>query len=161
PDGRPRKASRDAGHARAHGQLALVRWRTKNGRKIFLANSNWSGLSFGNVHGRMPKRLADLAFEVSNPGLAGVILDDLPQRFVGNIDLPWPNSVCLHLPRHQVTPCNLKLFVRGVASETDNLHTITQRPRYRVKDIRCRDKHDPAEVERHAEIIISEDVVLL
>jgi hypothetical protein len=86
------KAGRNAGHARAHGQLALERPRTENGDKIFLANMNWSGKSFRNKHGSMAQGLADLTFEVSNTSLPGVMPDNLAQRFLSNIDLTGLNS---------------------------------------------------------------------
>jgi hypothetical protein len=122
---------------------------------------NWSGKSFRNTHGSMAQGLADLTFEVSNTSLPGVMPDNLAQGFLSNIDLTGLNPVRCHLPRQKITPGDLELFVRGVTRKINNFHAIAQWSRYCVKNVRCRNEHDSAEIEWHAEIIISEAVVLL
>ena len=62
----------------------------------------------------MAQRFADLTFEVSNTRFAGAMLDDIAKRFLGNLDLPGLNSVCLHPPRHEIAASNLEFFVGGV-----------------------------------------------
>src|SRR5262249_6209138 len=49
----------------------------------------------------------------------------------------------------------------GVAGEADDLHTVAKRPRDRVEEVRGGDEDDVAQVERHAEIVVAEGVVLL
>ena len=51
--------------------------------------------------------------------------------------------------------------IRRVAGERDHLHAVAQRPRDLVEHVRGRDEHDTAQVERHAEIVVAERVVLL
>ena len=63
--------------------------------------------------------------------------------------------------RTQVAPGDLELLVLGVAGEADHLHAVAQRPGDGVEHVGGRDEDHPAEVERHAEVVVAEGVVLL
>ena len=49
----------------------------------------------------------------------------------------------------------------GIAAELDDLHTIAECGLDRVQHVRGRDEHDIRKIERNAEIVIPERVVLL
>ena len=75
----------------------------------------------------------------------------------------WPGfqAVRLHLAAHQIALGDLQLLVGGVAGEADDLHAVAQRPGDGVEHVGGGDEHHAAQVERHAEIIVAERVVLL
>ncbi len=80
---------------------------------------------------------------------------------VGDVDFAFLDAVRFTLPAHEVASRDLQLLVSGVAGEADDLHAVAQRPGDGVEEVCRREKHDAAQVERHAEIIVAEGVVLL
>ena len=78
-----------------------------------------------------------------------------------DLDLPGLEAVRLQLPLHQVAPGDLQLLAVGVAGEADDLHAVAQRPRNGVEHVRRGDEHHAGQVERHAQIVVAERVVLL
>ena len=66
----------------------------------------------------------------------------------------------LELARNQVLLGDLGLLALGVAGEIDDLHPVEQRAGDVLDEIRRRDEEHLAQVERHAEIVIGERVVL-
>ena len=118
-------------------------------------------LPFGDAHGGVAQRLADLALEAAHAGFARVALDDVAQRIVGDLDLARLEPVRLHLPAHQIAMRDLELLVGGVAGEADDLHAVAQRSGNGVEHVGRGDEHHPAQIERHREIIVAERVVLL
>src|SRR5690606_6057219 len=67
----------------------------------------------------------------------------------------------IELPLNEITPCDLQLFVGRVAGKADDLHAVAERAGYRVEHIGGGDEDHPAQIERHAEIIVPERAVLL
>ena len=57
--------------------------------------------------------------------------------------------------------CNLKFFLARIAGQLDDLHTIEQWPRDRIKRIGRRYEQHVGEIERHLDKMVAERVVLL
>ena len=69
-------------------------------------------------------------------------------------------AVRVELARHQVLLRDRELLALGVAGEVDDLHAIEQRARDVLDEVRGRDEHHLGQIERHAEVVIGERVVL-
>src|SRR5882757_7420905 len=87
--------------------------------------------------------------------------DDFAQRLVGNLELIHRQAVRLQLPLQQVTPGDLQLLLFGIPGQFDDLHAIAQRRRNGIEHIGGADEQDLRQVERHAQIIVAERIVLL
>ena len=66
----------------------------------------------------------------------------------------------LELARNQVLLRDLRLLALGVAGELDDFHAVEQRPGNVLDEVRRRDEQHLAQVERNAEVVIGEVVVL-
>src|SRR5271165_3708135 len=113
------------------------------------------------ANGGMPEYLSDFAFESAHAGLARVILNDFPKRFVFEARLLRRQAVRLKLPCHEIAPRDLKLLVFGVTRERDDLHAVAQRSRDRVEHVRRRDEGHAREIVENAKVIIAEGRILL
>ena len=89
------------------------------------------------------------------------MLDDAPEGLIGDPDLARLEAVGVELTRNEIAARDLKLFAGRVAGEGDDFHAVAKRAGDRVEHIRGGDEHDPAEVERHPEVVVAEAVVLL
>src|SRR5207342_385476 len=85
-------------------------------------------LALGDAAGDFAADGADLALEVADPGLAGVLLDDRGQGRVGELDLGGLEAVGRDLARDQVAAGDVALLFDRVAGELDRLHPVQQRP---------------------------------
>src|SRR5262249_19560335 len=85
----------------------------------------------------------------------------LAESLVGDLDLVRADAVGLELPLDQIAPRDLELLLRGVAGEADDLHAVAERAGDRVKKVGGGDEDDTAQIERHAEVVVAERVVLL
>ena len=159
-DRRPGEAGGNARHACAHRSLALELWRAEDGRKIFPRDADGPALSFGKAHGGMAQRLADLTLQAPYARFAGIVLDDIADRFVRDVDLVRLEPVCLHLPSYQIAVGDLELLVGGVAGEADDLHAVAQRAGNSVEHIRRGDEDHPAQVEWNGQVVVAERIVL-
>ncbi len=154
----PRSDARDAG---AHGDFVL---KSRLAEDILQVPSLDVDLFVGRLRDPyrvMPENLANFPFEGAHARLAGVVMDDLPQRVIVNSSLFRGQSVRFQLAGHEITPRDLQLLLRRVAGQRDDLHTVAQRPGDRVEQVRGRDEGDARQIERHAEIIVAEGRILL
>ena len=117
-------------------------------------------LPLGDLAGDLAADGADLALEVADAGLARVLLDDRPQRGVGEAHPGALQAVLGELARDQVALRDVELLVDRVAGELDHLHPVAQRAGDRVEDVRRGDEHHLGEVERQVEVVVAEGVVL-
>src|SRR6476619_4420436 len=72
----PGKPGRHAGHARAHGDLALEAAGAEDGMQIGGIDLHVLHLAFGHAGGDMAADGADLALEIADAGFARVVLND-------------------------------------------------------------------------------------
>src|SRR6185437_1296448 len=133
------EAGRHAGDAGAHRDLVLERRRAQNGLEIAGANRDRTAFAFRDAHRGLTQRPTDLALEIPDAGLAGIVLDDRPDRLVGELDLSGLEAVRLNLPSNEIAPRDLELLARRVAGEADDLHAVAKRARDRVEHIGRRD----------------------
>ena len=88
------------------------------------------------------------------------LLIDRHDRVVGERDVLVAEPRLLELARDQVLLRDLRLLPLGVARELHDLHAVEQRARNVLDEVRRRDEQHLAQVERHAEVVIGEVVVL-
>src|SRR5581483_5828693 len=85
---RPREAGRDAGLRGALGDLARVARRAEELVEIvFVVDPALRRVALGHLHRDAADDARDLTLERTNAGLASVVVDDLFDRFVGDLDL--------------------------------------------------------------------------
>ncbi len=108
----------------------------------------------------LARELAELALELPDAGLPRVARHDLADGVVGQRDLAGREAVLLDLARHEVALRDLELFRLGVSGEVHDLHPVEQRARDVLDEVGGCDEEDLREVERHAEVVIREAVVL-
>ena len=160
-DRRPGKPGRDAGHRGAHGDLALEPALAEDRHELLDADADQAVLAFSQPDRRVAQDLADLSLKIAHARFARIGVDDLAQRRLRDLDLAVLDAVRLHLALDQIARGDLQLLLLGVAGETDDLHAVAQRPGNRVEHVRRGDEHHARQVERHAEIVVAERVVLL
>ena len=117
-------------------------------------------LAGGDLPGDLAGQPSDLPLELPHAGLAGVAGDDLRERLVGDVELVGLHAVLLELARDEVLPGDLLLLALGVAGEIHHFHPVEQRTGNVLDEIGRRDEEHLAQVERHAEIVVHERVVL-
>src|SRR5436305_150331 len=104
--------------------------------------------------------LAERPLELAHTGLAGVAADQLGDRLVADRELLGPQAVLPELPRQQVTAGDGELLALRVARELHHLHAVEERPRDVLDEVRGADEEYLREVERHAQVVVGEGVVL-
>src|SRR5262249_20029116 len=157
---RPGKTGGDAGNAGAHRKLALELGGAQHAGQVLGGDTDRSLLAFGDAHGSLPQRLADLALETAHARLARVVLDDVAHRLVANIGVFRFETIGLKLAAHQIATRYLELFVGRIARERDHLHSIAQRTRHGIEQVGRGNEHDAAEIERHRQVVVAEGAVL-
>ena len=90
----------------------------------------------------------NLAFQLAHAGLAGVIVDDAAQSWVGEFHLLFGQAMLFQLARHQVAFGDLQLFRLRVAGQLDHFEPVAQRRMNRLQPIGCSDEQHPRKVER-------------
>ncbi len=105
-------------------------------------------------------QLADLTLELADAGLAGVPGDHLAQRAVADLDLLGREALLLELARDEVVAGDVELLPLGVARKLHRLHPVQQRAGDVLEEVGGADEEHLAQVERHAEVVIGEAVVL-
>ena len=103
---------------------------------------------------------AQLPFEVSYAGLASVTRDDLADRIVFDRQLILAQAIEFQLAGQQVSLRDLELLVRRVTDEFDLFHAVLEGTGDLVREVRSRDEHHVRQVERYAEVVIHERLVL-
>jgi hypothetical protein len=71
-----------------------------------------------------------------------------------------PSPLSSIWPRDQVLLGDLRLLALGVAGELHDLHAVHQRPRDVLREVRRGDEQALAQIERHAQVVVDERVVL-
>jgi hypothetical protein len=100
------------------------------------------------------------ALELAHAALARVVRRRLITASSVNVDFLSLEPRLLELARDEVLLRDLRLLALGVAGELDDLHAVEQRTRNVLDEVRRRDEQHLAQVERHAEVVIGERVVL-
>ena len=124
------------------------------------ADSHFLRHAVRDLSSHLAAELADLALELANTSLAGVARDDLAQGVVGERQLTATQTVLGQLPGNEIPFGDLELLALGVAREVDRLQSIKQRSGDALQEVRGCDEQHFREVERHAEIVVRERVVL-
>src|SRR6202035_3052804 len=112
--------------AGAHGDFALEAGLAEHGNEVVRGDDDPAGAALGDLHGRVTHRPADFPLQRANAGLAGVALDDQPQRLDLDLGLFRLEAVGLELAADQIAPRDFELFVLGVAGQADDLHAVLQ-----------------------------------
>ena len=164
-DRRPREPSGDAGDRGPLGDFveepALAEVLVEVGRADPDRLVLLVGLAARDEQGHVAGELAELAAELADAGLAGVVGHDLADRDVVEGDGVRPEGVLLQLAREQVALGDLQLLLRGVAVDLDDLEPVAQRRRH-LREVVGRDhEHHLGHVEGQLEVMIGEGVVLL
>ena len=108
----------------------------------------------------LARDLAELALEVADARLAGVVGDHLHDRGVVDGDLVGLEAGLLDLALEQVVARDRDLLLFGVAVEADQLHAVEQRRGDRLRHVGGRDEQHLGEVEVDLEVVVAERVVL-
>ena len=107
-----------------------------------------------------PRHRADLPLELSHPALASVVGHHRHDRVVGERDVLVAQPRFLELTRQQILLRDLRLLLLRVTGEVDDLHAVEQRAGNVLDEVRRRDEQYLAQIERDAEVVIGECVVL-
>ncbi len=118
------------------------------------------GLAPGDAARGLARDGGDLALELPDPGLAGVLADDRAQRLLGDQELARGEAVLLDLARQQVAPRDLHLLGLGVPGEGDGLHAVHQRAGDGLAEVRGADEEHLRQVEGHPQVVVDEALVL-
>ena len=104
--------------------------------------------------------LPDFPLQLAHTGLTRVTRDELAQRVVRDCELLRRETVLAQLARDEIPLGDLQLLALGVACEVHGLQPVEQRPGDGLEEVRRRDEQDFRQVERHAEVVVGERVVL-
>src|SRR5918994_3387007 len=119
-----------------------------------------AGLTAGDPGGRLAQQLADLALQVPDPGLAGVVADHGAQGALGDDHLVAAQAGLVELAGQQVVAGDGQLLVLGVAVQADDLHAVQQRARDRLDHVGGGDEQHVRQVQLDLEVVVAEGVVL-
>ena len=108
PSGRPARGRTATGPAASATRLGIDRGRP--------------ALPLGAAAGDLAADRRDLALEVPQAGLAGVVGDDLPDRRVGDLQVLGRQAVGLELLGDDVLLRDQRLLLLAVAGELEHLH---------------------------------------
>ena len=92
--------------------------------KVLFGDSDALFALLQDAAGGLPEEASDLALEVADPRLAGVVGDQLPKGGVGDLDLALAEPVLLELPGQEEALGDLELFILQVGGELDELHPV-------------------------------------
>src|SRR5262249_17411047 len=102
-DRRPGKARCHTRNACPHRDFAFELGSSQYSWQVIDADWNRSAFAFGDAHGGVAQRLADLAFKAAHARFARVPLDDLAKGLVGDLDLFRLETVRFHLATNEIT----------------------------------------------------------
>ena len=180
---RPREAGGDTGDRGAFGDLALELRFAEMTNEIRLldryrrrgVDDDVVGLRFGpgvlrfvrvlarstsDVEGGRAAKLLDLAIQLPDASLTGVVAHDRREGVVGDGELALLDAVLARSLGDEVAPRDVDLLVGRVAGQLDDLESIAERSRQRLERVRRAHEHDLGEVERQLEVVIGERLVL-
>ena len=125
--------------------------------RIHARRVRWIG---GHARGDLARDGTNLALERPHASLARVLVDDFPQRGVGDLDLLGCQTVLVALSRHQILARDVDLLVLGVTAERDHFHAVEERRMDRAELICRGDEEYPRQVDRDLEVVIAEGMIL-
>ena len=132
-------------HAHLVFQLRLIveiPRRPQKRLQVLLGNAHRSFLAAYQAFDSLSAGCGNLAFQAAHTRLCGVMADDREQRIVGKLDLFRCDAIFLRLLWHEITLCNLQLFLLQVGRNLDDLHAIQQRARNGIGAVgRCDKQH--------------------
>ena len=118
------------------------------------------GPAISDAASSLPGDLADLALQLTHACLTGVTLHQFEQRRAREGDLFRGKPILLDLARHQIALGDGHFLGFDVARELHHFHPVEQRTGDVLDEVRRRDEQHFAEIERNAEVVIGERVVL-
>src|SRR5215213_5714242 len=142
----------------------LVRVDVRDPQKIVQGgrrNADERGIPLGYAPGDFTRDGRNLALELAQPGLVRVLLDDGFERGATHRHVPRRDAVRLHLLRDNMPARDLGFLFFGIAGQADDFHSIPKRGVNRLKHVCSRHEHDVRQIERRAEVIVSEGEILL
>ena len=110
--------------------------------------------------GDFAAHLADLAFQVADPGLARVALNDFVQGIVGKTHFGRAQPVLFDLSGHQIALGDVDFFVFGVAAQLDDLHAVAQGWWDCVQHVGGGDKEHLAQIEGNIQVVVAKFSIL-
>ncbi len=118
------------------------------------------GLAGGDLRRGLPQQRPELALEVPDARLAGVLGHHGAQHLVADLHLVLAQAVAVALAWPEVAARDRDLLLGRVAVEAHDLHAVEQRRGDRLRHVGGGDEHDLREVELHVEVVVAERVVL-
>ena len=103
-------------------------------------------LPLGHFFRDLPHHVRDLALEIPNARLSGVVRDDPVEGRFGEPEVFVRDAVLLELTRDEIPPGNAELFFFRVSRDFDDLHSIPQSRENRIDKIRGGDEHHLGEI---------------
>ena len=102
-----------------------------------------------------------LALQLTQARLLRVLVYDCAQSLLRDVNVLRRDAVLLYLLRQKMSARDLQLLLFGVACEADDLHSVAKGWLHGVEYVGRRHEHRVREVERDAEVVVAETVVLL
>ena len=96
----------------------------------------------------------DFALQVSDPGFAGVISDNLKEQVRLKVNVSGLQAVFGQLLGHQVLLGDFNLFFGNIAGQFHDLHPVAQGRGNGIQDIGGGDEHDGRQVKVHLQIVV-------
>ena len=109
-DRRPGEPGRHARDAGPHRDLVLERRRAQNAQEIAGGDRDRAALAFRDPHRGLAQHPADLALQASNAGLPRIVLDDRPDRVIGDLNLVRLEAVRVQLASDKIAARDLELL---------------------------------------------------
>src|SRR5437868_1546351 len=130
---------------------------------IEVVGMDFADLLFANRHllRNLAANRGDFALEVSQARFLRVEVDHGAEAFIRKLDLALLQAMLFDLLRNEMAFRDFDLLFFRVAAERDDLHAVAECRLDRVQHVRGRDEHHIREIKRHAEIVVSERMVLL
>jgi hypothetical protein len=134
-------------------------------RRTCSASMHWRsavvGLALDEVHGDVAQERGELALEVTDAGLAGVLGGEREQDLVGDLDLVGAQAVLGALAREQVVAGDRQLLLDGVAAQRDDLEAVAEDVGDGAELVGGAQEDDLGEVVVEVEVVVAEGGVLL
>src|SRR5204863_10074298 len=102
----------------------------------------------------------DLPLELTHAALARVFGHHAFDGLVGELDVLALESRLLELTRNEIALRDLALLLLRVPGELHDLHAVEQRSGNVLHEVTGADEEDLTEIERNAEVVIGEGVIL-
>ena len=160
-DRSPGEPAHDTDLVRIVGRIHSVLFGAEKISEILPGHLHTLFLLLQDHSGSLPADMSDLPLELAHTGLTRILHDHIADRFIGNEQLILPDSVRLLLLGNQMFFGDVMLFIFGIGSDLDHLHTVQERPRDRIRVICRSDKEHVRQVDGYLNIMVFEMTVLL